>query len=383
LKSGRFLFVVDHLLGHATAELVLAKRLIRRGHDVTVHAPSSLAAHVAGAGCDLIPHESVGPWMSPEGVPLEELIGEASRRFGSPVLAEEVKRALDERRPDVAVVDVALSAAFAAAEAAKTRTACMIPLLYQPWYFWYGRSLQHVNPARARLGLRALAAQTPETVLAQVRLILVFSAAIFDFAPSQRLDRRVKYVGRMIDPDPDLWHSQWPADDPRPLVLVTLSSLFRFQSDQVQQVLDLLGELPVRVLVLRGLTIDADGIRLPANAVGERWVPHEAVLPEASLVVTHGGHNTILAALDHGVPVLVSPLMREQAWNGERAEALGAGLMLKPDATSGDIHTALDRLLTDPRFSAKARQAAEAFACDGGDRAVDELERLLGKRWFR
>ncbi len=374
---------MDHLLGHATPELVLAKRLVRRGHEVTVHAPSSLAEQVAAAGCDLVPHESVEPWIQPEGVPFMEVVGEASRHLGSPVLAEEVKRALDERRPDAAVVDVALSAGFAAAEAAKVRTACVLPLLYQPWYFWYGSILQQVNPARARLGLRTLPRQTPEAVLAHVRLILVLSAAVFDFPPSRRLDRRVKYVGRMSDPDPVVWHSPWPADDRRPLVLVTLSSLFRFQRDQVQQVLDVLGELTVRVLVLRGLTIGADTVPLPANAVGERWVPHEAVLPEATIVVTHGGHNTVLAALEHGVPVLVSPLMREQAWNGERAEALGAGLTLESDASRGEIHTALDRLLADPSFSANARQAAEAFASDGGDRAVDELERLRRKRWFR
>jgi len=124
-------------------------------------------------------------------------------------------------------------------------------------------------------------------------------------------------------------------------------------------------------------------LHVPENAVARRWVPHEAVLPRTSLVVTNGGHNTVLAALAHGVPVLVSPLMPEQAWNGTRAESFGAGRTLTPDATRAEIRVALDELLYDPRIRQNAERAAQAVAGDGGERAVDELERLLGRRWIR
>ena len=302
MKTGRFLLVTHQEVGHAVPELTLAKRLVRRGHHVTVHAPPELADRVAAAGCDFAAYERTEPWEPPEGVPLVELIGEAVWYYGSAELAEDVKGALDRHRPDVAIVDVVLSAAFAAAEAAKVRTAAVLPVLYQPWYFGWGRFIKRVNPARAHLGLRALAEETPETVIAHARLVLVLSSAAFDFPPSERLDRRVRYVGRIIDPDPVAWESPWPADDARPLVVVTVSGLFRSQHGQIQQLLDALAELPVRVLVLIGLKIEENRLRIPPNAVAQRWVPHEAVLPQASLVVTNGGHNTILASLAHGVP---------------------------------------------------------------------------------
>ena len=212
--------------------------------------------------------------------------------------------------------------------------------------------------------------------------MLVLSTEGFDFALPRKLDRRVKYAGRMVDPDTPTWSSPWPSSDSRPLVLVTLSGLYRFQDEQVQQILDTLGELPVRVLVTVGPALDPDTMRAPSNAVVERWVPHEAVLPEAALVVTHGGHNTVLSAVVHGVPVLVMPLIPEQEWNGRRAEQLGMGRTLAPDAGPDDIRAVLAELLFDPHRRKLSRRAARAVGDRGrgGARAVTELERLAGRR---
>jgi UDP:flavonoid glycosyltransferase YjiC (YdhE family) len=383
VRKGSFLLVTHEASGHAVPELALAKRLVRRGHDVTLHAPEELADRAAATGCDVLIYTTDEPWNPLEGAPRMEVIAAARRRAGSPALAEDVKNVLDRLQPDVAIVDVVLSAAFAAAEAANTRTACVLPILYQPWHLWYGDLLQDANPARMHLGLRPLARQTTKTAIAHARLVLVLSSASFDYPASGRLDRRVRYVGRMIDPDPATWESPWPADDPCPLVIVTLSGFVRYPQGQVQQVLDALAERPVRMLVLIGLTIDENALHVPENAVVRRWVPHEAVLPDTSLVVTNGGHNSVLAALAHGVPVLVLPLMEEQAWNGHRAEAFGAGRTLATDATRDHIEEALDDLLFDPRTRERARNAAEAVVSDGGESAVDELERLLGRRWLR
>jgi MGT family glycosyltransferase len=183
----------------------------------------------------------------------------------------------------------------------------------------------------------------------------------------------------MIDPELPRWDSPWPPDDRRPLVLVSPSSLYRRQRPaQLQQILDALGEFPVRVLATLGLDAGGDTVQAPANAVVKNWVPHEAALPGATLVVTNGGHNTVLAALAHGVPVLVSPLMREQEWNGRRAEAFGAGRLLAPNATSNEIRAALEELLS-PAVRRRSKRAARALRDrgGGGERAADHLERLL------
>ena len=75
--------------------------------------------------------------------------------------------------------------------------------------------------------------------------------------------------------------------------------------------------------------------------------------------------------------------MPEHTLNGTRAEAFDAARMLPPDATPDALRAALDDLLFDPRTRETARLAAATLAGDGGERAVDELERLLRRRRSR
>ena len=380
MKRGRFLIATPGFTGHATPELTLARRLVRRGHAVSVYAPAELERQVAAAGAAHLPFSAFQIRQPSEAMPLAEQIRQGARHFESPTLAEELVDLLRRERVDVAVVDYLLAAAFTAAEAARLPTACVLPVLYTPWALWYGQHMYDDGAARAALGLHRSSDERSTALASWAKLVLVFSTRRFDFPIHGRRDRRVEYVGRMIDPEPPRWDSPWPSDDRRPLVLVSPSSLYRRQRPaQLQQILDALGELPVRVLATLGLDADGETVQAPANAVVKNWVPHEAALPYAKLVVTNGGHNTVLTALAHGVPVLVSPLMREQEWNGSRAEAFGAGRLLAPNATSDEIRAGLEELLSDPAVRRRSRRAARALRDrgGGGERAADQLERLL------
>jgi UDP:flavonoid glycosyltransferase YjiC (YdhE family) len=380
---GRHIVLATHqLTGHAGIELNLVRWLVRRGHRITVYAPAELADAVEKAGAELVPFEQFETWEPPSDIPVTTMIEEAAGHAGSPTLAEEFRDVLVRDRPDAALVDVALSGAFVGAEAAGVATAAVMPILYTPWAVWYGRLFADVGAAREALGLPVVESP-PDAISRHVRLVLVLSARLFDFPFPRKLERRVRYTGRMVEPDPAAWDDPWPADDRRPLVLVTISSLYRFQDDRIHQILDLLAEMPVRVLVTVGPALDRDAFRAPSNAIVVSWAPHESVVPKAALVVTHGGHNTVLGALSHGVPVLVTPLIPEQVWNGQRAEAFGAGRTLGPENGIDDVRWALDELLFDPRRRAEARAASSAVGDDGrgGPRAAAQVERLCRRRF--
>ncbi len=66
----------------------------------------------------------------------------------------------------------------------------------------------------------------------------------------------------------------------------------------------------------------------PANAVVVDWLSYSQVMPQASLVVCHGGHGTVARALAAGVPVLCCPHVGDMAENAARVAWAGAGLML-------------------------------------------------------
>jgi MGT family glycosyltransferase len=186
----------------------------------------------------------------------------------------------------------------------------------------------------------------------------------------------VRVVGPRLD-DP-AWVGDWtpPAGDD-PLVLVGMSSTFMDHADVLQRAATALGDLPVRGLVTTGPAVPAGSIDAPANVTVVERAPHSEVLRHASAVVTHAGHGTVIKSLAAGVPVVAVPLGRDQLDNAARVAHHGAGLRLKPRASSEAIATAVKRVLDEPSFRASAERLAAAIAAETAeDRAADEFEKL-------
>jgi UDP:flavonoid glycosyltransferase YjiC (YdhE family) len=71
------------------------------------------------------------------------------------------------------------------------------------------------------------------------------------------------------------------------------------------------------------------------------------------------------------------PMGRDQFFNAEQVQALGAGLMLMPDADVPAIIAAARDILDDGDRKAAAKQMANAISGYGGaSEAVAALERL-------
>jgi UDP:flavonoid glycosyltransferase YjiC (YdhE family) len=156
-----------------------------------------------------------------------------------------------------------------------------------------------------------------------------------------------------------------------------MSSTFMDHGDVLQRAATALGELPVRGVVTTGPAIPAGSIDAPANVTVLERAPHREVLSHASAVVTHAGHGTVIKALAAGVPVVAMPLGRDQLDNAARVVHHGAGLKLKPKASSDAIARAVRRVLDEAAFAANAERLAAAIAAETAeDRTVAELEGL-------
>jgi len=238
----------------------------------------------------------------------------------------------------------------------------------------FDSGLPALNSARAALGLGPIAHLVDQIGAADVELLATSRA--FDF-PAENLPSRVRYVGPQIG-DPQWaqpWKSPWPESDGRPLVAVGFSTTFQNHAGVLQDVIDALAPLPVRVLVTLGGSIEAGDLRVSANCVAVASAPHGAVMREAALVVTHGGHGTVMRALVSRAPMLVIPHGRDQNDNAVRVTERGAGLSLLPDAPVDAIRAACGRLLAEPAFGAAARRLGDLVAADAErSTIVEELE---------
>jgi UDP:flavonoid glycosyltransferase YjiC (YdhE family) len=101
------------------------------------------------------------------------------------------------------------------------------------------------------------------------------------------------------------------------------------------------------------------------------------VIDRADLVVTHGGHGTVMKALVAGRPMVVLPHGRDQPDNAARVTARGAGLAVRRTASPARIASAVQKVLASRSYTDAARRLGDRIRAEvTRSPLVDELERL-------
>ena len=397
--------------GTVPVEVGTARRLVDAGHRVTVLGEPSMEAAVTEAGARFerwrtapqFAQGDIADWECTSPVTLfrrllDRLITGPSARY-----AADVRAVAAEDAYDAAVVDFALMGALVGTESVGIPTAASMPNPYvrptpgEPPFglglapaagpvtrlrdqllprimdrLW-DLGLKELNATRRDVGLPPLAHVWHQ--LDRAERVLVHTAESFDFPPARRPDN-VLYVGPVLD-DPE-----WVDDVPlpmgeEPLVLVATSTGRTRGSERLlRSVVEALAGLHARALVTTGPAVRAapaprPGIRIVGSA------PHAQVLPHADVVVTHGGHGTVIKALAAGRPCLVMPLGRDQPDNAARVVAHHAGLALRPSAAPKRIAGAVTRLLEDRSYADAAAELGRRIRAEADDRRVVEAVESL------
>jgi MGT family glycosyltransferase len=140
---------------------------------------------------------------------------------------------------------------------------------------------------------------------------------------------------------------------------------------------------PVHAILTTGQQRDPAALGLdppPPNFHVTRWVSHSELLPRCSAVVTTGGANTVLAALQAGVPLVVVPTTWDKPDNARRVTEAGVGVRLSPRrCTPERLREAVEEVLNVPRYRENAARIAEALAAAPGPAgAADLVQSLVG-----
>jgi MGT family glycosyltransferase len=163
-----------------------------------------------------------------------------------------------------------------------------------------------------------------------------------------------------------------------PSVLVGLSTTYQHQERLLQVILDALGELEVRGIASSAGQVDLETLRCPPNVVVREFVEHATVLPDCDVMVTHAGLGSVAAALSRGVPLVCTPIGRDQHLNAQRVVSVGAGRNVGADAQVADVAEAVQAVLADHSYQHSARSLAEESRQAGGSTtAIEDLERLM------
>jgi len=414
----RFLFLMVEAGGNVPPQMSIARRLAARGHDVHVLADRAVEREAAIAGCHFhtfvhAPQHNMRNRQSDVIRDWEPASPPAQiRRMGDHVMfgpaaayARDLLDTIDYVRPDAVAVDCLSFGAIIGAEKSGIPAALLLHfpihapadgvtpfgLGLHPARGLLGRfrdrallavmrhlfrfGLEPVNAARRELGLAPL-----REVFDQLHALprsLVLTSREYDFVPPG-LPEHVQYVGPQLDDPawPEAWAPPWSNDSRAALVVASLGSTYQRQERTFAAIVAALGLLPVRGLAMLG-AIDPPASQTPHNVSLVPSAPHAAVLPLASAVVCHGGHGTVMKALAHGLPIVVTPFGRDQKDNGARVEVAGAGLSLPASASPARIAAAIRRVLEEPRFRERAQRMQAIIRRDvQADRAVVEMEAL-------
>ena len=349
-----FQFVTWDGGGNLLPALGIARELHRRGHVVRVIGEESQRSAVSSAGL------SFTAWSHPlstgqaERSGAERLTYLIEEVWLNTDLADEVITILGQRPAEAVVVDCMLEGVLARSQEISSPTVVLVHGLFRSVLPMRDSLIAFGNQLRAGAGLPVL--ELSQLAWERKDLVVVTTLREFDGMDDEPASN-IRYVGPVlpvIDPARG-WPSPWEATDPRPLVLISLSTMpGQGSSALAQKVLDALADNPIRVVMTTG-ALPPETLTPPGNAVVFGVLPHGAILPEAALMVTHGGHGSVMGALAQGVPLVCVPgVGADQPIVGQRIEAVGAGRLVAPD-TVEDLGVTVAHVLSDPSYREVAR----------------------------
>jgi MGT family glycosyltransferase len=213
-------------------------------------------------------------------------------------------------------------------------------------------------------------------------LRIIQTSKSFDF-PIVPAPKNVWYSGPILD-DPD-WAGehpiQWSKEDKRPLVVIAFSSTFQNQKQVIQNCIHALSNLEVRGLVTLGPAMELEKFNNPTGNVQIiANASHARIFPDASCVITHAGHGTVMRALVNGVPLICLPMGRDQGDNAAKVVYHDAGIKLSKEASPTKIRKAVSTIINSPTYKLKAINIGAKIKSDAQAESVaTALESLLSK----
>jgi UDP:flavonoid glycosyltransferase YjiC (YdhE family) len=364
--------------GHLLPLVPTLHALRDSGHTVVVASAEPLRGEVEGAELDFAP---VGPaWHESDAeslLPGFRAAGGAGQlgmfvNLGPTVLPDLLSFAGDVR-PHLLVREPYEFAAWLAAER------CQLPIVVHAIGVVSGSMLLFAALAGEPLAGARAAADLP----ADPDLRSLYGHGLVTFYPSSLrfLQLPPPHVPRQLIrlPPPGPTRLPFQRTRPgRPLVYVTLGTVFNTTVGLLRTLVAGVAALDVEVLVTTGRTVDPAVLGpQPDHVHAASFVAQDEVLGAAAAVVCHAGVGTVYGALSVGVPLVVAPLGADQPVCAMGCVLAGAAVSLAPvpqpedfmafvtnpaEVTAAQVSDATARVLDSSTYGEAARRIADEIA---------------------
>ncbi|XP_054439989.1 UDP-glucuronosyltransferase 3A1-like isoform X2 [Pteronotus mesoamericanus] len=218
-------------------------------------------------------------------------------------------------------------------------------------------------------------------VLKRAELFFVNSDFAFDFA--QPLLPNTVYVGGLmtkpVKPVPQEFETFIDQFGDSGFVLVALGSILSITQTQeiLKEMNSAFGQLPQGVIWKCSPSQWPKDVTLAANVKIVDWLPQNDLLahPRIRLFVTHGGLNSIMEAIQYGVPMVGVPISGDQPGNMVRVVAKKLGVSLRFQQIKAEtLALKMKEVIEDKRY----KSAAVAASIIRRSHPLTPAQRLVG-----
>jgi len=366
--------------GNLPPSLGIARELTERGHRVSFAGRPEMMPRVERAGFRAI--ELSRAYEQAERYPRDRWLPRAASFLTSPAVAEQIRDLLRTENPDLVIIDQMFPVALLEARRLGRPTVAVCHTSVWRCLPMWRKFFAMLAGLRSDAGFDPIPSDLESLWMVQ-DLMIATTLKSLDEAPGDLGNaHKLRHVGPVLERERHGVRVElpWQQNGSVPLVLVSFSTAPEQGSvKKFQNAIEALAHLPVHGIVTVGDSVDAAALEPKDNVAVFATADHDDLMRRADLVLTHGGHGTLMRALKHGLPVIIVPGMGgDQPANAAAAEAWGVGLALPADATSDRIREAVTEVLRSPRYRDRATEiSSQLRSCDGAAEAVKEIEHLL------
>lgn len=401
----RFLFSTTTGYGHLHPLVPLALALKDAGHEVAFAARESVRPRIESIGFPFFPagsdrnldpefqafkpeRDALPPTLETEVIVYPRVFCGVAGRLMAPGIIE----AAQAWQPDMIIREGGEYGGLIAAEYLGLPHATVaFAAALKTMSVFEQHAAERIDPIRAAWGLPP----DPDLIAPYRYLYLAYSPPSFSkqdvgmagqerpLPPTIRFIRP-QFFDNTIKQELPAWVKRLPQ---QPTVYVTLGTEVNrdpeFYPSVLQTIIAGLRDAPMNLIVTIGRENNpADFGAQPENVHIERYIPQSLLLPYCDLMVMHGGSNSVLAALDVGLPMVIVPLIADQFFNAHVAQSVQlAQVVQRWELTPASIRAAVAEVLGNPIFRETARRLkVEMHALPDQRYGVELVERVAETR---
>ncbi|CAN8070220.1 unnamed protein product [Agarophyton chilense] len=202
--------------------------------------------------------------------------------------------------------------------------------------------------------------------------------------PRKHLPSTFHYIGRFSDPsgtEPLSRNVSFPFEklDGRPIIYASLGTIVNetqgLSSKIVQSCKGVNAQLVLSFGNPQSFVEDEIG-----DAIVVPFAPQEKLVSMSSLVITHGGNNTVTMALSYGVPMVVIPVGNDQPGVAARVVAAGLGVCVNAKKMNvGSFRSSLKEVLVGSKYREQAAKVRREIEEAGGVQKTADIAEMVAK----